>query len=492
MGSRPRGLPLMRVRKTATLKKSRRSSQPNYNSINMVKFTGTASKLQFNPRPNRSTRRKWAKLKTLPAIRGLAPRKEAPITKTLKNLFQDYFKNFNAPPDFQRPRSWDADNEYNFFVSLLENTVEGTIVLVDILEALEAVKNIVGNTTKGVKDMDRLYATISLLEEKLKEGYDYIVLDGNNRLCFYIDLFNNEYSIPDGTYYYVPHNGFDFRTFIVSRKANKFKDLPPDVQKALWHRLQTVSVYTQVDWDRMCEIFLNVNDGVDVERQEKRNAFGWSDWAGFIRTLRSENLNLLKMIHKDPIKAYTGDQTIAQCIDFVRQAIEETETIQKFENEIDADEDGKGIPYQAKVKVGASNQGTLDSLYCTVLEDEDKDYFQAQFLNLSHYVSTLCDEALNEKEKEHYKSKAFIMNLFFMMCNGLDTYQEVSIAANLHRERVKDTSQTFAADKKTFYNACSGTSKPCLEYRYIVLTEIISKVHDQLGYSEELEETFSV
>ena len=80
--------------------------------------------------------------------------------------------------------------------------------------------------------MDRLYATISLLEEKLKEGYDYIVLDGNNRLCFYIDLFNNEYSIPDGTYYYVPHNGFDFRTFIVSRKANKFKDLPPDVQKA--------------------------------------------------------------------------------------------------------------------------------------------------------------------------------------------------------------------------------------------------------------------
>ena len=84
------------------------------------------------------------------------------------------------------------------------------------------------------------------------------------------------------------------------------------------------------------------------------------------------------------------------------------------------------------------------------------------------------------------------MNLFFMMCNGLDTYEEVSIAANLHRERVKDTSQTFAADKKTFYNACSGTSKPCLEYRYIVLTEIISKVHDQLGYSEELEETFSV
>ena len=305
--------------------------------MNMVQFSGKASKLQFNPRPNRSTRRKWAKLKTLPSIRGLAPRKESPITKTLKNLFQDYFKNFNAPPDFQRPRSWNTDNEYKFFVSLLENTVEGTIVLVDILEALEAVKNLVGNTSKGVKDMNRLYATITLLEEKIKEGYEYIVLDGNNRLCFYMDLFHNEYAIPEGTYYYVPHNGTDFRTFIVSRKANKFKDLMPDVQKALWNRLQTVSVYTQVDWDRMCEIFLNVNDGVDVERQEKRNAFGWSDWAAFIRTLRSENLDLLKMIHKDPIKAYTGDQTIAQCIDFARQAIEETETLQTFDRRIKKD-----------------------------------------------------------------------------------------------------------------------------------------------------------
>ena len=79
-----------------------------------------------------------------------------------------------------------------------------------------------------------------------------------------------------------------------------------------------------------------------------------------------------------------------------------------------------------------------------------------------------------------------------MMCNGLDTYEEVSIAANLHRERVKDTSQTFAADRKTFWNACSGTSKPCLEYRYIVLTEIISQVYDQLGHSKDLDDTFSV
>ena len=36
------------------------------------------------------------------------------------------------------------------------------------------------------------------------------------------------------------------------------------------------------------------------------------------------------MIHKDPIKAYTGDQTIAQCIDFARQAIEETETLKSI------------------------------------------------------------------------------------------------------------------------------------------------------------------
>ena len=108
--------------------------------------------------------------------------------------------------------------------------------------------------------MERLYATITLLEEKIKEGYDYIVLDGNNRLLFMNQLINNEWDFPAGKYFYISDDvDGSLDSFTVKRQKQNFKDLPPRVQKALKNRLCYSSEYMQITGQGMSDVFCNLN-----------------------------------------------------------------------------------------------------------------------------------------------------------------------------------------------------------------------------------------
>ena len=75
----------------------------------------------------------------------------------------------------------------------------------------------------------------------------------------------------------------------------------------------------------MSLIFINTNAMVAPNEQELRNA-SVSDWSEYVRKLRENNLNLLRLMFKDPITRYVGDEWIVYCLDLAIQAVEETET----------------------------------------------------------------------------------------------------------------------------------------------------------------------
>ena len=85
-------------------------------------------------------------------------------------------------------------------------------------------------------------------------------------------------------------------------------------------------------------------------------------------------------------------------------------------------------------------------------------------------------------------TKASIQNLFWMFCNGLNSYDEVVQAVELYQKAHADTSITYSDDEATFKNACSGVSKKNMEFRYIILSRIVDEVREDDAIEEFLEQ----
>ena len=197
--------------------------------------------------------------------------KSDPMVLPIKNIVDNY-KLSTAPIQFQRPESWTPKEKKLFWLSLLMNRIEGVIVLVDIAAALHRLQEL--------NPHDR---AIQLYEYLLKKGFEYIVLDGNNRLKFLQNLFSDEWAIPEGNYEYIRDlNDSSTTSFRVTRKKNKFSDLPAAVQSTLNRRRCIISEYTQIGYTGLSDIFTNTNSGVFPNPQELRNAKN-TLWADFVR-----------------------------------------------------------------------------------------------------------------------------------------------------------------------------------------------------------------
>ena len=421
---------------------------------------------------NRSVRRRITKLVKKAKAKGIILRKNDPITKTLQNLWRDLDNNFEAPQEFQRPLSWKSDNKIKYFNSILMNRIEGTIVIVNVVKALAALKRAAGSIQNDA--YANYHKAIRLFEDSLARGHKFIILDGNNRLSFYMSLLNNEYRIPEGTYEYVQDkNDSTTSYFTVTRKANTFDCLPELVRDAILDRIQVVSEYTQTDWFGMSLIFINTNAMVAPNEQELRNA-SVSDWSEYVRKLRENNLNLLRLMFKDPITHYVGDEWIVDCLDLAIQAVEETETEVTFDRKINENRNNEQ-EYSCFAKCNPVNQGSKWKLYESELVD-NFDVYEALFTSLSDWISKMIDEASTDEEKKYLKTKSLIQNLFYMMCNGVETYEEAVLAVDLHRKAYSDTTITYGPDEATFKNACSGSSAANVEFRYIILSRILAEV----------------
>ena len=419
--------------------------------------------------------------------------KRTPSIEPLRNVVENY-KDFIAPTEFQRPESWTPRDRFKFFNSLLMDRIEGVLVIVNIDEALYNLKDVAPD--------DR---AVRLFEALKSQGYEYVVLDGHNRIQFLTALINNKYGIPEGEYGYIrSEKDTSVSRFKVRRNKNTFKDLPQAVQNTILNRRCVISEYTQIGYDGLSDVFINTNAGVFPNRQELRNALN-SPWADYVRALRSEIPELLGLVFSNFRKRYIGDDWIVECLDFALGSITELDEEVAFEGKLfngERDADGNRIleTYRAYVEVRQVSQGSKDKLYESnfLSEQEQLGHLQV-FRDLSEYITEMIAEVdgsdMEPKEKvkeiKRLTTKVNLMNLFWMMCNGIDTYEQARLAVDLHKAAYANSVRCYGEDEATFKNACSGSRKPNLEFRYIVLTEIIQEVRKQEDFTS-LNEQFKV
>ena len=388
--------------------------------------------------------------------------KKTPSIMGLHQVVVKYALNV-APENFQRPESWSKDDQKAFFISLCMDRVEGVIVIVDVENALYKLQQVAPD--------DR---AISNIFDPIQEaGLEYIILDGNNRLQFLINLINDIYSIPEGRYGYIRDpQDHSISVFTVKRNKNKFSNLPKPVQRTLLNRLIIVSEYTQIGYDGLSEVFLNTNSGVFPNAQEIRNALN-SPWADYVRALRSEIPQLLGHMFKNFKKRYCGDDWIVDCLDFVLNV--------KTDERNDEDEvintTYSPITQSSKTKLYKSDFPT----------PAEQVRIKDTFIDLASFVDQMIDEKITKEDKKLLKRKALLQNLFYMMYHGLTTYEQVQQAVELHDKAYFDKKNVFYPnwsdadtdkqfDDLTFKNACEGSRAINMEFRCLQLTKIISEV----------------
>lgn len=369
---------------------------------------------------------------------------------TIWDLYNNY-KGAYAPEEFQRPESWSAKERKAYFLSVLMNRIEGTFVFVDVEIARARVESI-----------DPTDISFTYFNNLLKQMIEKIILEGNNRLKFFEALLNDEYTIPSGSYYYLPDpHSTSLTQFVVGKHNNVFSKLPKLVQKAIKGRKVIVSEYTQIDYKGLSDVFVNVNSGVPLNAQELRNALH-TDWAAYVRQMRKEIAPLLiKMFGNKYKKRLVGDEWIVDTIDMVLNNYCKDEEISDFE-------------------INGLTQTSKNKLYVSDYNEFNKQKITENFITLAGYIDQMIDDSWEELTEKVILRRSSIMNLFWMINNGIDTYERAVEALHLHEEAYTDKDLRNDADE-SYKWACGGTGTKNMEFRMQVLPEIVEKVVSKIS-----------
>ena len=386
-------------------------------------------------------------MKTAQEISAIFPVKDDPLPMIIGDLYSNY-KGSYAPEEFQRPESWSAKERFNYFNSILMNRTEGSFVFVDLELACH-----------NVGLIDPTCHTYSYFKNMIAQMIEYLVLEGNNRLKYIEALLNDEYTIPDGTYYYLPDpRSSSLSQFTVGKHNCVFSKLQKPVQKAIVGRKVIVSKYTQIDFKGLSDVFVNVNAGVPLNAQELRNALH-TPWAKYVRDLRRDIAPLLMFVFGDKYKKrLIGDEWIAECIDMYLHNFKDEET----------------QVYQ----ISGVNQSSKNKLYESDFENFDSELFVSKILTLQSYIEDMIDQQDCGDQKEITK-KSTVMNLLWMMLNGIETYEQAKEAVILHEIAYRDKNLRNDADD-SYKWACGGTGAKNMEFRMSVLPEIVNTVTHSL------------
>ena len=378
------------------------------------------------------------------------PCKKDPLPMTIWDLYNNY-KGAYAPEEFQRPESWSAKERKAYFLSVLMNRIEGTFVFVDVEIARARVESI-----------DPTDISFTYFNNLLKQMIEKIILEGNNRLKFFEALLNDEYTIPSGSYYYLPDpHSTSLTQFVVGKHNNVFSKLPKLVQKAIKGRKVIVSEYTQIDYKGLSDVFVNVNSGVPLNAQELRNALHTA-WAAYVRQMRKELAPLLiKMFGNKYKKRLVGDEWIVDTIDMVLNNYCKDEEISDFE-------------------INGVTQTSKNKLYVSDYDEFNEQKITENFITLASYIDRMIDDNWEELTEKVILRKSSVMNLFWMINNGIDTYDRAVEALHLHEEAYKDKDLRNDADE-SYKWACGGTGTKNMEFRMQVLPEIVSKVKEKIS-----------
>lgn len=380
----------------------------------------------------------------------LYPVKKDPAVIEVDYMLQK-FDQLVAPSEVQRPIAWGPRERKAYFESILMNRLEGGFVLVNMVYAVQTME------TYGYEH-DRAYKYFKTL---LSRGFKYLVLDGNNRNTFIRDFVSDKYTIPVGTYNMLIQD--TLITMTITKRNNVFSKLTSLQQRVILERSVVVTEYTQLDYAGLSEIFLNINSGVPLNAQEKRNAMD-SDWSEYIRKLSLDLAPLQTLILSENYhKRLVGDDWIATTLDYAIHC----------------------TPDQPCTV----NQQTKNNLYKGDFGTHYTDEYRTLFLALQDNLLDLVNDGKMPVSEKWLTLPSFAQNLFWAMCNGLTEYEDIFNFAILHQDARKNPN-LCNEDGNNFVWACGGTGAKNNALKMEVFTDILEKTSGYVPNNRTLTSNF--
>lgn len=149
-------------------------------------------------------------------------------------------------------------------------------------------------------------ASVEYFLERLDDGFEFISLDGQNRTKFLEHFLQNKFTI---TGKFLDADGKE-----VELKNKFFKDLPIRLQDAINGSSVEIITATVASRAELAEIFQNLNSGVALNDQEKRNSIQ-SPIADWVRGCRQQlKGQLARIVNEKDIPRMGDDELVAKML----------------------------------------------------------------------------------------------------------------------------------------------------------------------------------
>lgn len=160
---------------------------------------------------------------------------------------------------FQSNTRWATLMNQEYMRSIIEGRAITAITLGSVDEIVSVLERRYGPTHIDYK----------FFKDLKDQGYKYITIDGNNRDNCVASFINNEFPLALGKYEIEEGNLVEFEA---TNSQKYYKDLEPEVKRCIDQTILNFVVVTQSTRKGLAELFCNVNKGMTLNNQEKRNA----------------------------------------------------------------------------------------------------------------------------------------------------------------------------------------------------------------------------
>lgn len=154
---------------------------------------------------------------------------------------------------FQSEQRWDDKQKTKYMTSLVAGMAPSKIIVANIKECLDCAE-------PGSADYD-------YFNSWFKQGYTTISIDGNNRTRTIDEYMQGEVKILQGDYL-IP----DGRVISIDSNNDTWTKHPVEFREYIIDNIfVTVCEYKNANRNDLTNLFLNINDGMSLNQQEKRN-----------------------------------------------------------------------------------------------------------------------------------------------------------------------------------------------------------------------------
>lgn len=344
---------------------------------------------------------------------------------------------------FQSESRWDLAQRIKFIVSLITGMAPSKIVICDIKECMSKC---------DVESYDYMY-----FKHWHDQGYETISIDGNNRTITISEYLSSNIPLPEGDYI-LP----DGKVIKLTKINNVWSKHPPEFKKYIENNVfVTVARYTNAKRHDLTDLFLNINDGMTLNQQEKRNAI-LVPYAEWVRNMVSKTYN-------DMIKTVlnTEKQKVRRVID---ELIVEMSIYTAF---------GTSVTIQAAEKNKAYEDDSTVS----------------QQTKRSEKIILSFNDFIKRNKDSKLKDKSTLFNLFMLFVHIYENDYAIRDEKSFYNWFFEKENKRIGNDKPIMttktgesrsYNSCNQTmSSPELTARFEKIIEDFNETIDDIVFLKD-------